>query len=130
MKIKLYIENNRITGYQTFPIVENMLDIGEIPEDLANGEYTLQNGKIVKVGYTTEKQKEIEEDRLNELRSKREPLLKAYDTYKINVLYGLENTSTLSGENTKATIDKWYSLILDLDENSINNPPERIKYYL
>lgn len=130
MKVKFILENERITGYQTFPITDDMIEINDLPEDILSGEYALKNNKIVKLGYTTEKQKELNEEKLNYLRSLREPLLRAYDTYKINVLYGIENISTLSGENAKSEIDEWYKKILDLDETAINNPPEKIKYYL
>lgn len=85
-----------------------------LPTSFDEEEYSkLQKNKILKL-----------------LRYKREPLLRAYDTYKINVLYGIENVSTLSGQNSKEEIDNWYRLILDLDPESIENPPEKIKYYL
>ena len=130
MKIKFEIQDNRIKGYQTFPITDDMVEIDSLPDDILSGEYGFNNNHIVKLGYTSEKQKELNEEKLNNLRVLREPLLRAYDTYKINVLYGIENVSTLSGENAKNEIDKWYKKILDLDEISINNPPEKIKYYL
>lgn len=130
MKVKFEIQDNRIIGYQTFPITDDMIEIDNLPDDILSGEYGFNNNQIVKLGYTSEKQKELNEEKLNNLRVLREPLLRAYDTYKINVLYGIENVSTLSGENAKNEIDKWYKKILDLDEISINNPPEKIKYYL
>lgn len=124
MKVKFEIQDNRIIGYQTFPITDDMIEIDNLPDDILSGEYGFNNNQIVKLGYTNEKQKEIDEDNLNFLRSLREPLLQAYDTYKINVLYGIELQSE------KETIDNWYKAILDLDETAINNPPKRIEYYL
>lgn len=124
MKVKFEIQGNRITGYQTFPITDDMIEIDNLPDDILSGEYGFNNNQIVKLGYTNEKQKEIDEENLNNLRYLRQPLLKAYDTYKINVLYGIE------AQSEKETIDSWYKAILDLDETAINNPPERIKYYL
>lgn len=79
------------------------------------------------IPYTSDELKEIE---LNKLRFKREPLLRAFDAYKINVLYGIEKTTTLSEQTTKQLIDDWYTKLLDLNEDAIDNPPERIKYYL
>lgn len=58
------------------------------------------------------------------LRKKREPLLIAFDKYKTNVSYGLIQ------ETNHEEMKKWYLSILDLDEDSINNVPTCIKYYL
>lgn len=68
----------------------------------------------------------VEEQRINALRVKREPLLKAFDIYKSNLLVG---ALTLPEEEKKAVID-WYNLILDLNEDAINNPPSIIQRYL
>lgn len=65
----------------------------------------------------------IEKD--DELRSMRQNLLTAFDKYKANVLVGIEKDSALSKE-----VLNWYQAILDLDEEAINKPPERIKYYM
>ena len=62
----------------------------------------------------------------NELRAMREPLLIAFDKYKSNVNYGVE----FEGEEQREEIVKWYNAIKDLDEDAINNVPEKIKYYL
>lgn len=65
------------------------------------------------------------ETKLENLRSKREGLLTAFDKYKSNVLIGIEKDIEMSEE-----VLNWYKAILDLDEESINNPPERIQYYM
>lgn len=61
-----------------------------------------------------------------ELRLKREPLLTAFDKYKSNVFYGIEEET----QEQKTNILTWYGKVLDLNEEAINNPPEKIKYYL
>lgn len=68
----------------------------------------------------------VELKRVNALRDKRKVLLNAFDTYNINVTRGFIKEN----EEQKQAIVEWYQSILDLDENAINNPPERIKYYL
>lgn len=65
-----------------------------------------------------------ESKRLEKLRAKRKDLLVAFDKYKTNVLLGLEEATALSDD-----ISAWYRSILDLNEDAINNPPERIIYY-
>lgn len=122
---------DRIIGIRPEIINENeKFELNDLPSDVLNCEYGIVDGKVVHLETSEELKTRLQEDRLNYLRSKREPYLKAYDTYKINVLYGIENISTLSGENAKSEIDEWYIKILDLDETAINNPPEKIKYYL
>ncbi len=135
MKIKINVfldSDNRINGYQSFPIDETMqvFDLQEIPQDLIQGEYGIQNGKIVKLGYSENHLKELELQKTEKLRNKREPLLEAYDRYKVNVLYGIEKIDTLKEQTDKKLIDDWYRKILDLNEEAINNLPEKIKYYL
>lgn len=68
----------------------------------------------------------VAEHELNKLRVKREPLLKAFDIYKSNLIVG---AISLPEEEKKAVI-AWYNLILGLDEESINNPPSIIQKYL
>ena len=68
----------------------------------------------------------VKERQLDILRMKREPLLKAFDIYKSNLIVG---AISLSDEEKQQVID-WYHLILDLDEEAINNPPDVISKYL
>lgn len=68
----------------------------------------------------------VEEQRLNNLRAERETLLKAFDIYKTNLIVG---TISLP-EEEKQEVITWYNLILDLDEQSINNPPTVIAKYI
>lgn len=68
----------------------------------------------------------VKEHNLNILRAKREPLLKAFDIYKSNLIVG---AITLH-EDEKQQVITWYNLILDLDEDAINNPPQVILRYL
>lgn len=61
-------------------------------------------------------------------RRKRAMLLKAFDTYKSNVAYGVE----VEDSNTHTKIVKWYQDLLDLKNSAFvtENIPTRIKYYL
>lgn len=68
----------------------------------------------------------VEEKHKQELRMKREPLLRAFDIYKSNLIVG---AISLPEEEKKVVID-WYNLILELDEYSINNPPTAISRYI
>ena len=65
---------------------------------------------------------ELEELRKNKLRKKRKPLLDAFDIWEKAVLRGREIDSN--------DIMKWYQSILDLDEFSLNNPPQEIRRYM
>ena len=69
---------------------------------------------------------DLEKQKLEELRAKREPLLVAFDKYKSNVNYGIE----IETETDKINIITWYRLLLELNEYAFNNVPERVKYYL
>ncbi|MEG0314124.1 MAG: hypothetical protein RR646_02555 [Erysipelotrichaceae bacterium] len=82
-------------------------------------DYLVINGELV---YSEARHKDNKE---SNLRTKREPLLVAFDSYKSNVLMGLESTNTIGPD-----IREWYFKVLDLNEEAINTPPERIKYYL
>lgn len=61
-------------------------------------------------------------------RRKRKMLLKAFDTYKSNVAYGIEKEDATTYSNTI----KWYQDLLDLKNSAFvtENIPTRIKYYL
>lgn len=67
-----------------------------------------------------------EEMRLGKLRMKREPLLKSFDIYKSNVIYG----TVVETDEQKAIVKEWYQKILDLDEEAIDNPPSVVAKYL
>ena len=61
------------------------------------------------------------------LREQRKSLLKAFDIYKTNVQYGIENET----EEEHQSILEWYERILDLNIEYFkwDNIPEKIKYY-
>lgn len=74
-------------------------------------------------------------NKIKEIRKKREKYLKAFDIYKQNVNYGIIQEQNKQHKN----ILSWYRNLLDLPEqindtnyNTINFPkcPEEIKYYL
>ena len=56
------------------------------------------------------------------LRGKRSRLLTAFDKWEKAVLRGRETESL--------EIMNWFYNLLNLDEQAINNVPERVKYYL
>ena len=68
----------------------------------------------------------VKERDLNVLRAKREPLLRAFDIYKSNLLVGAISLP----EDEKQEVITWYNLILDLDADAISNPPEVISKYI
>lgn len=82
-------------------------------------ELKVVDGKVVAILPTI-----TDEEKLNILRAKREPLLQAFDIYKSNVNYGIE------ADANRTKILKWYKAILDLDEEAINNPPDEIRRYM
>lgn len=67
-------------------------------------------------------EQELHEMYLNDLRDKREPLLIAFDKWEKAVLRGRELDDV--------EVMVWFEEIKALDEESLNNIPERIKYYL
>lgn len=69
---------------------------------------------------------QIEQQRLNDLRAKREPLLKGYDILRINYLTG----ELVLTEERFSELKTWFALIKELKEDAINNVPEEIAYYL
>lgn len=60
------------------------------------------------------------------LRKQRSRLLKAFDIYKTNVKYGIEQES--EEQHTEMVV--WYQKCLDLDYEAINNPPVEVVRYL
>lgn len=111
-----------------FPIDDENRFI-EVDESESNKTYSTSIGKAWRVVdgnlindiYSEE---EYDDSQIQLIRSIRESLLNAFDIYKTNVSYGVEN------DENHDQIVAWYRLILDLDENAINNPPEEIKRYL
>lgn len=63
-----------------------------------------------------------EDQKKNILRSKRTPLLLAFDKWEKAVLRGREKDDE--------TIMDWYLDLLDLNESAFNSVPDRVKYYL
>lgn len=68
----------------------------------------------------------VKDKELNTLRTKREPLLRAFDIYKSNLIVGV----LILSEDEKQEVITWYNSILDLDADAINNPPEIISKYI
>ena len=66
----------------------------------------------------------VDDNYRQNLRSHRDSLFAAFDIYKTNVFYGIENDSD------RQLIIEWYQRVLDLDEDAINNPPQKIARYL
>jgi hypothetical protein len=117
-----------ITGkfsYQTFPLLEQTIIINE--EDLKAVDnktkcFDLENNCVIDYDNT----EDLKRQKLEELRAKREPLLIAFDKYKSNVNYGIE----IEDDTQRKEIVNWYNAIKDLNENALENVPERVKYYL
>ncbi len=121
---------DRIIGIRPEIINENeKFELNDLPSDVLNCEYSVVNGKVVHLETSVELKTRLQEDKLNYLRSLREPLLKAYDVYKINVLYGIV---TETEEEHKAILE-WYKNLLDLNTQTLNTKeaiPPKIAYYL
>ena len=131
MKVKLQIENDRIVGYITYPITDDMIEVDSLPDDLLDGAYNLVNGVITYVGYTEEKQAMLKENALNELRVMRSGYLHAFDKYRSAVSYGIVSET----EEEHNDILAWYQTLLDITESgattlSAVSTPEKIKYYM
>ena len=129
MRVKFNIEKERIVGYQTFPLTDDMIEVDNIPNDVCNGEYKLIDNNIVKVGYTKDKQAELNNQKLNELRLERKPLLEAFDKYRSAVSYGIVD-ETVEEHNA---ILEWYQKLLDLNVNILSTEesiPVKVAYYL
>ena len=60
------------------------------------------------------------------LREKRQKILIAFDKYKTNVQYGIEEETPIQHYE----IMVWYQDMLDLKAEAFDNIPERVKYYL
>lgn len=141
--INLFKQNN---GFETSTFNGKVIDgIEQIPEelegsllivednifnDLKNHKVMWENGAIVNnpnyEEYLQEQQVILQQIEAQQLRSKREPILKAFDIYKTNVSYGVYNESII--EHNQIIV--WYNAILDLDEEAINNVPEQIARFM
>ena len=84
--------------------------------------FDLENNCVVDYDNT----ENLKKKHLEELRDKRETLLKAFDIYKSSVAYGIE----FENEEQREEIVKWYGDLLHLEESAFNVIPERIRYYL
>lgn len=129
----MYITYNIVTR-RLERIDDNLIDLGEenlkvIERDITFDDDICLNLSTYKVDDDEQFYVDTElvvEQQINALREKREPLLKAFDIYKSNLIVG---AISLPEEEKKAVIT-WYNLILDLNEDAINNPPTVISKYL
>lgn len=85
-------------------------------------ELKVVDGKVVAVERV--ELPKTQEEIIEQLRIKRKPLLHAFDIYKSNVNYGIEEDAN------REKILKWYKAILNLDEKAISNPPDEIRRYM
>lgn len=100
--------------------VRKVIDIVGVPYQAARDE---EEDIYIYIPYT---QEELESIKKDNLRAKREPILVAFDKYKTNVIYGIEEENT----EEKIAVLEWYKKALNLDEDAIENVPDKIKYYL
>lgn len=109
---------------QSFPLNDKAIEVSE--EVLAQiGKtkcFDVENNRVIDYDNTDD----LFAEKQQELRAKREPLLKAFDIYKTNVMYGLVDET--DGEHLSIT--NWYRAILELDENAIENYPMKVGAYL
>lgn len=125
-------DENRICGIQQYPVdvekpIFNKEDLTISIDDLINGEYSLDiNNNIIKLGFTEKRTQFFKSIKLNELRAKREPLLKAFDIYKSNVEYGI----IVENDTTHIQMIEWYNNLLNLEDIAFENIPEGIMKYL
>jgi hypothetical protein len=129
----MYITYN-INTRKLIRIDDNLIDLGEenlkvIEKDITFEDDISRNMDIYKVNDNEEfyiDDELVAERELNNLRAKREPLLKAFDIYKTNLIVGAISLP----ENEKQEVITWYDKVLDLDVDAINNPPKSISRYL
>ncbi len=117
-------EYDRICGITFFPLKdgEKTYEIEEEVEELCNGSYGIVNGKIVWLGLTKEQINKQQEEKLEQLRQQRKPLLEAFDKWEKAVLRGREEDNQ--------EIMNWYQCLLDLSEDAFEKVPDVIEYYL
>lgn len=99
------------------------LEVDDVNDDFLNELFTYKVDKNEK--FYVDKDL-VQNYHLNKLRTKREPLLKAFDIYKSNFIVGV---LVISDEQSQE-VNTWYNLILELDESAINNPPDVISRYI
>ena len=128
MKVRFILENDRIIGYELVPLSKDMIEVDKLPSDVDCGKYNLVNGKIVEVGYTEEQQTKVNEQKLNELRYQRQPLLEAFDKYRSAVIYGIVTET----EEEHQAILTWYNNLLDIKKANVSKEavPAKVAYYL
>lgn len=115
-------------------IDDNLINLGEenlkvIEKNIKFDDDISRNMDIYKVDDNEEfyiDEELVAERELNNLRAKREPLLKAFDIYKTNLIVGAISLH----EDEKQEVVTWYNKVLDLDVDAINNPPKSISRYL
>lgn len=119
-------ENGRVSCYAIDNDINNGIKIDI--ENIEQSEYLKQYINAYKLvdGILTfsneEKETIDEENKMRELRKKRKPLLQAFDIWSSNVAVDIETSS----EEIKA----WRLQVLDLNEDAMNMPPQKIMYYL
>lgn len=129
MYITYDINTRKIVRIDTEKMIFNEDNLKTLGRDITLDDELCINMNTYKVDENEEfyiDEELVRERDLNTLRQKREPLLKAFDIYKSNLIVG---AISLPEEEKKAVIT-WYNLILDLDEESINNPPNVISKYI
>lgn len=129
MYITYDINTRKIVRIDTEKMIFNEDNLKTLERDITLDDELCINMNTYKVDENEEfyiDEELVRERDLNTLRQKREPLLKAFDIYKSNLIVG---AISLPEEEKKAVIT-WYNLILDLDEESINNPPNVISKYI
>lgn len=129
----LPLSNN---DYQTFPIstpagdfLQGVIEITEeeyegIKNHTKSFDPTLTH--VVDFYKTPEEIQREQEFLLQEKRARRYQLLIAFDKYKTNVYYGIEQES----QEDHNLILNWYHNLLDLSDEALENIPKRVKYYL
>lgn len=80
--------------------------------------YRLENNTLV---YDISRENEYKK---SELRAQRKDILNAFDIYKTNVYYGIEQ------DEDREQILAWYQDLLDLKETAFKNIPEAIQKYM
>ena len=97
---------------------------GYIEKEIVNASYFYETPESVEYAqvYVPYTSAELLEKNKNTLRTKREPLLLAFDKWEKAVLRGREIDDP--------SVMTWYSNLLDLVESAFENVPERVKYYL
>lgn len=95
-----------------------------------------QDDKEARAAYEAENtpsDEELLEQKKNEARARRASILRAFDTYKANVYYGIESETA----DEKTAILAWYSGLLELPEHVTleketvwPETPERIERYM